>query len=466
MARSLEDVARRQAAQARRLRRQAKAAGEIKSRIEIERARLLKRAKIDLANMRKEGLGTAELEKRINAMEQHAGAGGFMSEAERADRDALRKAADEGHNEHAEVTWNRRLKERVERKEARIERVAARVAREARWKKLREQRAAYAARRKIHMSTGHSIVRGQQMWAQTQRRITMDLKKIEKQIEEDEKKRKKAEYEASFSGRIAAARKRAWNRLMMRVSADRRRQHEEDQAEAKAKEDLAEARKHAGALRKDLKQKRATLAAARLVYKNAETPAEKALARAEMVKAAAAVKVSREKVNANVQKGKAARQTIKDVAEARDKRLKSSIGYKLGAPARAVRAAKDRAVKAFTNALAGFKEKHGIDKPLLPWQRRSLMQKLFGSDKGYKGKTYQARGGIGGSAILGIRGQQPTHPDDVKDAEKMPYVLHKGKKGGVFYYGTNGHKHYIAHGGVLGVFKSLRAGARGAQLLR
>lgn len=473
MARSLEDIARRQQAQARRLHKQAREAGETKSRIERERQRLINRAKAELANMRKVGLDTSELERRIENMERYAGAGGYMSDAERADREALREAADEGSKEHARVVWGMRADEKARRKEQKIEQAHARIARRARIKKRREDEQAYAERRKIHLSTGHSIVRGQQMWAQTQRRITIELKRIDKQIEADEKARAKAkadkeqaEYEASFFGRMAAARKRAWQKLMSRLSPEYRKRYQEDKEEEQAKKDLAEARKHAGALRRDLKQKREELKAARQAYKNAKTPAERVLAKAELEKKAAAVKDAREKVNANVQKGKDAKAKIEEVADARDKRLKSSLAYKLGAPMRAIRAAKVRAVSAFSNALQNFKEKHGIDKPLLPWQRRTLVQKLLGSDKGYKGKTYQARGSIGGSAVLGVRGQQPTHPDDVKDTEKMPYALHKGKKGGVFYYGPNGQKHYIAHGGVFGVFKSLRAGARGAQLLK
>lgn len=194
----------------------------------------------------------------------------------------------------------------------------------------------------------------------------------------------------------------------------------------------------------------------------------RAAGRAAIAEQASRVKSAREAVKENAAKGKAAKAKIAEVEAAREARHKGSLGYKLGAPKRAVQGLVSKANQRFQVALLTFKTKHGIDKPLLPWQRRTVMQKLFGSDKDYKGVTYHAKGllGLGDAAVLGRRGQQGVHPEDHDVASKTPYSLHKGKKGGVFYIGPKGKKVYISHGGVFGFIKAFKSGLGGHRLLR
>jgi len=108
------------------------------------------------------------------------------------------------------------------------------------------------------------------------------------------------------------------------------------------------------------------------------------------------------------------------------------------------------------------------------------MQKLFGSDKGYRGEAYVA-GGMGGVGMMFLTGragfQHPDHrtkmrelSEELKHAhEEVPHVLHKGSKGGVFYYSPEGKKVYIVRGGLRGMIGAIRmagAGFRGARLYR
>lgn len=495
LAKSLEDVARRNSRQAYRLRKEAKASGETKSSARGEAfSKLAAKARRNAAKAAKAGNYALAKQYRADA-EMHAKlavqnfqadgvrnrrvkeAEGKLS-AESVAADARKLAAEARRKARSAESRGRRMEEAAAR-DLRARKRAIGAARRA----AKER---YDARRKIHVTTGHSLVRGQQMVTRVQARITREMRARDKKIEEDIRK-KAADKAAVASAKSAAAKKvrdeayaktkigqihnrvrGAAGRVLDKITPHRKAKRQENEDEAKAKLDSVEARKSAGKLRKDLKTKRAALAEARAVYDTAKTPSERALARAAMVEKATAVKNAREAVSANAAKGKAAKETLARVAASRQARVMGSLSYKLGAPARAVKRMGASASKKFQTALSAFKEKHGIDKPLLPWQRRSLMQKLFANDKGYKGKTYIAggAGGIGGAAILGRRGQQITHPDDVGSTEKMPYALHKGKKGGVFYYGPNGHKHYISHGGVFGFIKSFKAGSGGHQLLR
>lgn len=105
------------------------------------------------------------------------------------------------------------------------------------------------------------------------------------------------------------------------------------------------------------------------------------------------------------------------------------------------------------------------------------MQKLFGSDKGYRGEAYVA-GGMGGIGMMLLTGragfQHPDHRAKMRElAEEMrhahdevPHVLHKGAKGGVFYYSPEGKKVYVARGGIGGVLSMFKAGLSGARLYR
>lgn len=198
------------------------------------------------------------------------------------------------------------------------------------------------------------------------------------------------------------------------------------------------------------------------------TPSGRAVARAAIADQVARVKAAREAVKENAHKGTSAKAKLAEIEATREARHKGSLAYKLGAPVRAVKGAAAKVGQRFSVALMSFKVKHGIDKPLLPWQRRTVMQKIFGSDKDYKGVTYHAKGllGMGDAAVLGRRGQQGVHPEDVDVASKTPYVLHKGKKGGVYYIGPKGKKVYISHGGVFGFIKAFKSGLGGHRLLR
>lgn len=280
---------------------------------------------------------------------------------------------------------------------------------------------------------------------------------------------KQAEYDKTRIGRAKLKVRAGLSRALDRVSPSRVTIRQENADEAKAKTELAEAKKASKALRAQLATERKKLKVIRAAYSyDIGTAASRSIARAQIAEQAGKVKSARNAVQENAAKGKAAKAAIKGVADAREARRVGSLGYKLGAPKRAVLKLKESANKRFQVALLSFKAKHGIEKPLLPWQRRTVMQKLFGSDKGYKGVTFHAKGalGMGDAALLGRRGQQGVHPEDHDVASKTPYSLHKGKKGGVYYIGPKGKKVYISHGGVFGFIKAFKSGLGGHRLLR
>ncbi len=326
---------------------------------------------------------------------------------------------------------------------------------------------------KLHAAAGIVSIlqqRSKDKAAQHERKMRFDpvyRAKVEKAAAEAQ-----AKYDKTRRGRAKIAVRAALGRGLDRLSKSRVAIRQENADEAKAKTELAEAKKAAKGLRATLKHERMKLKIIREAYATAPTPAQRAEGRAALAIQRDQVKAARDAVNGNVAKGKNAKATLERVTEARETRRTGTIGYKLGAPTRKVRAMASAANQKFQVALLSFKVKYGIDKPILPWQRDSLfsrkglMQRAFGSDKGYKGKTYHAKGalGMGDAAILAGRGQQGVHPEDAKDASRTP-GLHKGKKGGVYYIGPKGKKVYISHGGVMGFIGAFRSGLRGHRLL-
>lgn len=542
LANSLLDVAKRQSRQAHRLRKEAKASGEIKTSVGGEGFDKRRKTAMRRANEARKAGNTraakaheadAEMysklavqayrEDGVRNRRVRKDEGNFAQEV--ADREAKKLAA--ARKREAKTAAKAAERMSPEARAARLERDAKREL----WAKKRAlwaaRRAEQARRLRVQRSTQNNVfdqfVLSQQELARDRARLTREFTKERKALDErygklyetpEEKetfaskhftklhaaagivsilrqraKDKAAQHERNMRfdpayrakeeaeqakrdktliGRTKLKVRAGLGRALDRVSPSRVAIRQENADEKKAKTDLSEAKKAAKKLRLTLKHERMKLKIIRAAYADAPTPAQRAEGRAALAIQADKVKSARNAVNENATKGKEAKATLLRVAEARETRRTGSLGYKLGAPVRAVKNLTSKANQRFQVALLSFKANHGIDKPLLPWQRHTIMQKLFGSDKGYKGVTYHAKGalGIGDAAILGRRGQQGVHPEDHDVASKTPYSLHKGKKGGVFYIGPKGKKVYISHGGVFGFIKAFKSGLGGHRLLR
>jgi len=371
----------------------------------------------------------------------------------------------------------------------------------AKRQRIRVRRASIRERmrqeRRKSYGAGHAFAKGRTAEIMAAKKGRAFVAKIDKRVAAEHAAKEAAKARAKWDARTAPFKKaaKAAYKVVMRKEYKRSLSDQEKLVHAKAveKELAKESAKinkdvvAAHALRREAAARLARAKAARdipelrvpgspteLAWAKATRELEQAKARVAAAKQALADHRLRRKAAANVRS--TIEQTIEKALGTRIKRGVGKVVHALKAPSRRVKAIRSAIATKFLE----FKKKHGIDKPLKPDQRKTIMQKLFGSDKGYRGEAYVA-GGMGGVGMMFLTGrsgfQHPDHrakmrelAEELKHAhDEVPHVLHKGSKGGVFYYSPEGKKVYVTRGGIgglLSIHKMFKAGRSGARLYR
>lgn len=422
------------------------------------------------------------LPKAVHEMWAEARADRKRREAkERADARALREGA---------VAKRRYDKAISPEGQAKAKRARIRVRRAAIRERMRqERRKSYGA--------GHAFAKGRTAEIMAAKRARAYIAKVDKRVAAEHASKEAAKKAAKWAARAAPFKKAAKWTYKAATGKDYKRKlsDKEQLVHAKAVEkelakksrEVVKQLRDAHALRREAKARLKRAAAAREIPEMRVPGSESERAWAKAVREAEQAKARVAAAKQELADHRLRRKAAANVRAAIHDRIEKSIGAKVG---RAVGKVKHvlgvpgRKVKAIRSAIATkfleFKKKHGIDKPLKPDQRKTIMQKLFGSDKGYRGEAYVA-GGMGGVGMMFLTGrsgfQHPDHRAKMRELdeemrhahEEVPHVLHKGAKGGIFYYSPEGKKVYITRGGIgglLSIHKMFKAGRSGARLYR